>query len=95
MAGFVEKRRNGRYRARFTPPGGSEVSRTFDRKGDADDWLDEQRGQAVRGAWIDPRGGETLFGEHAANWLIGRVHLVESTAAKEGRDLRNHLLPTF
>jgi integrase len=94
VAGFVESR-NGRYRARFTPPGGRETSETFDRKGDANDWLDEQRGQAVRGTWIDPRGAKTLFGDVAKRYMAGQVHVRESTLAKYEGDLRNHILPAF
>lgn len=94
MAGFVESR-NGRHRARFTPPGGKEINETFDRKGDANDWLDYQRGDAVRGQWIDPRGGKTLFGPYARRWFDNRIHLRESTRIREEANLRNHILPTF
>lgn len=94
MAGFVESR-NGRYRARFTPPGGREISETFDRKGDANDWLDRQRGDAVRGTWMDPRGGKTLFGDVAKRFMDGQVHLREPTLVKRERNLKLHILPAF
>lgn len=94
MAGHVE-RRNGRYRARFRPRGGNEVSETFDRKVDANEWLDRQRGAQAQGQWIDPRAGRITFGRWAAQWRAGQLHHRESTEIRTESNLRNHLLTGF
>lgn len=94
MAGFVE-RRNGRYRARFRPRGGKEVSETFDRKVDASQWLDAQRATQLRGEWVDPRAGRISFRTWAAQWQAGQVHHRESTADLADTHLRVHILPAF
>lgn len=94
MAGFVEKR-NGRYRARFRPRGGKERSETFDRKVDADEWLDRQRGAQAQGQWIDPRAGRISFDRWAEQWRAGQLHHRESTGIRTEANLRNHLLTGF
>src|SRR5690554_5851529 len=99
MAGSIETRTLGngerRYKARFRPPGGKEVSQTFLRRGDAKEWLAQQAADHARGVWVDPRAGRTRFGEHAARVLEDRVHVRISTAGIDERNLRLHILPTF
>lgn len=79
MAGWVEKR-GDRWRARFRGPDGRVVSSTFTLKRDANDWLDAQRGDAARGAWIDPRGGRQTFAEWADEWAKAQDGWKASTA---------------
>lgn len=94
MAGHVEAR-NGRYRARFRPPGGRERSKTFDRKRDAREWLARQQGDWARGAWVDPRLGRMPLREYVAQWQRAQLHHRETTAARTDSVLRAHLLPAF
>ena len=62
----IDRRPDGRYRARWREyPGGPQKTRTFDRKGDADRFLDAVRGDLARGLYVDPAGGRTLFGDYA------------------------------
>lgn len=58
----IDKRPNGRYRARWREyPGGPQKTRHFDRKGDAQQFLDGVRGDLTHGLYIDPAGARTLF----------------------------------
>jgi integrase len=79
MAGWIEKRPSGRYRARFRGPDGSVVSETFDLKRDAGNWLDDQRGDMARGAWVDPRAGKQLFEAWADEWAAAQDGWKDST----------------
>jgi integrase len=80
MAGWIEKRPNGRYRARYRAPDGSVLGETFDLKRDAGDWLDEQRGEMARGAWVDPRAGKQTFEAWADEWAAAQDGWKDSTA---------------
>jgi hypothetical protein len=61
--GTITRKPNGKYLPRFRGPDGREVSRQFDRKADAQRWLDAQTSALVRGEWVDPKAGRTTVGE--------------------------------
>jgi hypothetical protein len=66
----IEKRvRNGKttYRARYRDPAGSQRSRAFARKADAQRFLNETETAKARGTWTDPALGRVLF----RDWLVG------------------------
>ena len=68
----IDKRGDGRYRARWREyPGGPQKTRHFDKRADAQRFLDGIRGDLSRGLYIDPAGGRTPFREYAEQW---RVH---------------------
>jgi integrase len=91
----VEKRPDGRYRARWREyPGGPQKTRQFARKGDADRFLDGLRGDLARGVYVDPAGGRVLFLEYAEKWRAGQVHR-PNTAAQAETYLRLHAYPTL
>lgn len=92
---FIEKRKNGRYRARYRGPDGRERSRTFDRKLDANAWVTSQEAAGDRGEWTDPTLGNTPFAEWAARFQEGRVHLRESTRARDQTLMDRLVLPNF
>ena len=61
-----DKRPGGGYRARCREyPGGPQKTRQFDRKADAQIFLDGLRGDLAHGMYIDPAGGRTLFHDSA------------------------------
>lgn len=60
-----------RWQARYTDPTGRERTRTFDRKIDAQRWLDEQKASVVTGRWIDPDARKVTVKEWAETWLDG------------------------
>jgi hypothetical protein len=73
---------------------GREKAVVFDRKADAERWLDNVRGDLVRGTYVDPGAGRELFQEVAERWLSIQVHR-PTTAAQVRSNFDNHVLPAF
>ncbi len=91
----IDKRSDGRYRARWREyPGGPQRTRQFRRKGDAERFLDTVRGDLARGVYIDPNGGRTLFQDYAETWRAGQLHR-PSTAVQLETYLWVHAYPTL
>lgn len=67
----IQKRDNGKWRARYRDDAGKEHARHFDRKTDAQRWLDEQTTKLVTGTHIAPRDARTTVGEWCDTWLEG------------------------
>ncbi|HMQ26261.1 MAG TPA: site-specific integrase [Acidimicrobiales bacterium] len=90
----IAKRPNGKYRARYRDAEGKEHAAHFDRKLDAQRWLDRQRGEVVQGTWVDPAAGRRRFRSYVEDWQKIQVHR-PTTAAQVDSHLRNHVLPAF
>jgi integrase len=90
----IQKRRNGVWRARYRDLAGREHARHFDRKTDAQRWLDTVTADLLTGRYLDPRAGRATFETFATSWLQAQTSDVATRAAVESR-VRNHLLPTF
>ncbi|HEV2069481.1 MAG TPA: tyrosine-type recombinase/integrase [Acidimicrobiales bacterium] len=89
----IDKRANGKWRARYRErPGGPQRTRQFDRKVDAQRWLDAIGGDLARGTYVDPASGRVTFGAYAEQWRLAQVHR-PSTAARVETVLRCHVLP--
>lgn len=89
----IEKRPDGRYRARWREfPGGPQKTKHFNRKGDAERFVDGVRGDLARGVYIDPDAGRTLFKDYAEEWRSGQMHRA-STASQTETYLRLHAYP--
>ena len=54
MAGSIARRPNGKWRARYRDETGHEHTRHFDRKVDAQQWLDQVTAAVVTGTYADP-----------------------------------------
>lgn len=91
----IDRRENGRYRARYVGPDKRWRSKTFDRKIDAERWLRHQLSSVDRGEWIDPALRRTQFGELANRWLSTIVGLRPKTRANYESLLACHVLPQF
>jgi integrase len=84
-----------RYRARWRTADGGSRTRTFDRKLDAERFLNELDNQRHKGVTIDLDRGKRTFESYAESWLASKVDIRPRTRINiEGR-LRNHVLPTF
>ncbi len=69
----IDKRADGRYRARWREhPGGPQKTRHFTKKADADRFLDGVRGDLARGVYIDPSDGKMLFQACAGSAQVPR-----------------------
>jgi integrase len=88
----IQKRANGRWRARFRDEGGREHAQHFQRKADAHAWLDEQTARIVRGEWADPRAGRESLRLYATRWQAIQVSSA-GTARIVDNALRLHILP--
>jgi integrase len=89
----IDRRENGRYRARYQGPDRKWRSRTFDRRIDARRWLNNELVKLDRGEWVDPRAGRVLFESVADRWMAGRVALRASTRARDSSYLNSLVLP--
>ena len=88
----IQKRDNGRWRARYRDPDGREHARHFNRKVDAQAWLDRETAKLVRGEWIDPRAGRTTLGEFTKAWLDAQTFDPLTRETMESR-IKNHIDP--
>ncbi|MBA3360348.1 MAG: tyrosine-type recombinase/integrase [Acidimicrobiia bacterium] len=91
----VDRRDNGRYRARYQGPDNRWRSRTFDRRIDAQRWLRNELAKIDRMEWVDPRAGRASFGLLAERWMAGRASLRESTRIRDQFILKSLVLPYF
>ncbi len=73
MAGSIAKRPNGKWRARYRDEAGREHSRHFDRKIDAQQWLDRVTAAIVGGTYADPQAGRTTFIAYFGEWSARQV----------------------
>src|SRR5262249_41015667 len=64
----IKRRPDGSYRARYRDAEGREKSKHFERKIDAQRWLDGVTASLVRGDYVDPKAGKIAFGEYATRW---------------------------
>ena len=91
----VQKRSNGRWRARYRAPDGTERSRTFGRRIDAERWLSSMEMGKARGEWIDPALGRVTFAQWGDEWSTTIVDLRPSTRDRDLRAIRVHMIPVF
>ena len=68
MAGSIAKRPNGKWRARYRDESGRERARHFDRKIDAQRWLDEIASALLTGKYVDPNAGKVTFKQFYDDW---------------------------
>jgi len=73
-------------------PGGPQRTRQFDRKGEAERFLDGIRGDLAHGLYVDPAGARMLFGDVAEAWRVVQVHRPSTAVATESY-LRIHAYP--
>lgn len=81
MAGNIAKRANGKWRARYRDESGKEHSRHFDRKIDAQQWLDAVTSAVVTGTYADPQAGRITFAAYFREWSARQVWAPGTVAA--------------
>jgi hypothetical protein len=72
---------------------GKELTRTFQRKIDAEAWLSEQKTDVARGRWVDPRKGQETVATYGHRWLAGRHDLAERTSELYRYLLERYIAP--
>lgn len=80
MPGNIARRPDGRWRARYRDDGGRERSRHFDRKVDAQRWLDEVASSVLTGTYVDPDAGRLTFRQFYVDWSARQVWLPATVA---------------
>jgi len=93
--GAIDRRENGRHRARYEGPDRRWHSRTFDRKADAERWLTDQLAKTNLGRWVDPVAGRVEFAEYATAWIKAKSRIKEKTREGYRSLLRSRILPVF
>lgn len=69
----IKKRADGVWRARYRDEAGREHCRHFDRKIDAQRWIDEVTASIVIGEYTDPRSGKVAFHTYFDRWSARQV----------------------
>jgi integrase len=91
----IHKQPNGRWRARYRDSNGRTRSRTFDRKADAQKFLERTGTSIQRGEWRDPRRQLITFAQWAKEWSASLGDIRESTKRTYQIEVDKHLLPTW
>lgn len=77
----VKRRPDGKWRARYRDEANKEHARHFDRKVDAQRWLDEVTAATVTGTYVDPKAGLMTFARYFAEWSVRQVWATGTGAA--------------
>jgi len=93
VANNIQKRPNGKWRARYRHEG-QEHSRHFDRKSDAQSWLDDITATIKTGQYVNPNAGKQTVEAFAGAWEASQVG-ADNTLALIDNALRLHILPTL
>lgn len=64
----IQKRPDGRWRARYRDDAGAEHAKHFRRKIDAQRWIDEVTTSVVTGSYVDPKSGRVTLNSFFADW---------------------------
>lgn len=91
----IQKRSNGKWRARYRDATGQEHARHFVRKADAQAWLDGITTAVQTGTYVDPLRGKATVGEIADQWLAGKVALAATTKALYDNIVSTHVRPRW
>jgi Phage integrase, N-terminal SAM-like domain len=95
MAGNVQRRPDGKWRARYRDANHREHARHFARKRDAERWLASQEVAIARGEWVDPTLSKITIGEWLPQWLARQVQLKPTTMVRYEVALRRQILPRW
>lgn len=83
-----------RWNARWVDIDGRERSKSFEKKGDADDHIDEVKKDIKAGTYIDPDAGKMDVSVFAKKWLVG-LNGDPSTREHIKRSMNKHVIPYF
>jgi integrase len=91
----IQRRPDGRWRARYRDPAGKERAHHARTKAEAQAWLDRQTASIVRGDYIDPKAGKVTFADYVVEWIATKAAVSARTKINvEGR-IENHAKPYF
>jgi integrase len=95
----IDRRRTksgeARYEVRYRTPEGTERSRTFRTRKDAERHASTVEADKLRGAWVDPRQAGRTFSDVADEWLESNPTKRPSAYARDESIVRVHLKPAL
>jgi len=86
---------NVAYLVRFRAPDGTERSKQFKRRRDADAYADVIEVERASGSAIDPRLGRLTVDQWWNEWWPTVTHLRRTTYARDAQFYRKYVLPSF
>src|SRR5688500_17371664 len=96
MAGNIQRRPDGKWRARYRDANHSAHARHFPRKRDAEHWLASQEVAIARGEWVvDPTLSKITVREWLPRWLALQVQLKPTMMVRYEVALRRQILPRW
>jgi hypothetical protein len=85
-----------RWLARYVDDEGSERSKSFDRKADAQTWLDtEVTTRLTTGTYVAPKAGLVTVGEIYQSWSATQVHLAHKSVVSRSDQWRVRVQPRW
>src|SRR6476619_2635986 len=69
----IQKRPDGRWRARYRDEAGREHSKHFARKVDAQQWIDDVTASVLTGNYAEPKAGNITFSAYFNEWSERQV----------------------
>lgn len=93
--GSIQKRPDGKWRARYRDAAKKEHSRHFNRKVDAQKWLDEVTASKLTGTYVDPRRSKETVGAMATTWLASNPDWTASTRSRNEGIVENYITPKW
>jgi integrase len=87
--GNVQRRPNGKWRARYRDPDGKEHAKHFERKADATRFLATVESSKLQGAFVDPTSKVTVA-QYARQWASAQPHRA-GTARGVEQTIRHHI----
>jgi integrase len=93
--GSISRQQSGRWLARYRDASGRSRCKTFDRKFDAQQYLNEVSADIHRGDWIDPSARTILFDDWVMQWWKTTTKLRPATRRGYWGILRKRVRPYF
>ena len=87
--------RDTKWKARYRDPNGADRRQTFDRKADAELFLQRNGTEIQNKDWVQPELKRTSFGQWTDAWWETTAKLAPSTRRGYERNLRLHIKPAF
>ncbi len=78
----IAKRPDGIYRARYRDDSGKEHARHFNRKTDAQRWIDEETSKIITGTWVEPSKAKMTVSDWCSIWIKGYETRKPSTVSQ-------------
>lgn len=94
--GHIQKRKDGRYQARYRTPDKKEKSHIWATKREAERWLRDNEGSLDRGTWIDSKAGKITTAKWIEEWMPSRKMDLRGTSYDRLTGVvKAHVVPEF